>query len=726
MAYLAHCKTVDQIAYISLENPPVNALSLPVRIALWQCIERFAEDPQARCAILHGIGRTFIAGADITEFDHAPEDPWLPELVQKIEDLDKPVIAAIHGAALGGGLEIALACHYRCARSDAKVGFPEVTLGLLPGASGTQRLPRLTGISKALDLMISGKPVAAGEALQHGIIDRLVDGDLLEGATGYARELIQEQAPARRLSQLEVDTSNIDADFFQQYRSSIAKKTRGNFAPEQIIKCVEATATLPYAQALAREAELFAACLHSDQSRALRHLFFAEREVTRVPGLPKDTPVSTIDQVAIIGAGTMGAGIAMNFLATGVPVHLLERDQGALDRGLANIRRNYRSAVDKGRMTAAAMDLCLGYVTGTTRYEDIRDADLVIEAVFENMAVKKEVFATLDRLCKPGAILATNTSALDIDEIARVTSRPGDVIGLHFFAPANIMTLLEIVRGAQTSARSIATAMRMAKNIRKTGVLVDVCFGFVGNRMFLPYLREAELMMLEGVPAERIDRLACGWGMAMGPHAVTDLSGLDVFYRLIEEDQNRPDDPTYFHVCNVLYGMGRYGQKTGAGIYRYTGRNPEPDPEVTSIVRQEAGRLGIDQREISDEEIIERLLCSMINEGARILEEGIAQRPGDIDVIFTHGYGFPRYRGGPMYHADQLGLPHILKTMEKYRRRYGERYWTPSPLLMQLASGGGSFSGNAKGRGMLANNAVHQVSPAASMNSANVRLARER
>ncbi len=719
MAYLVHCKTVDHIAYISMENPPVNALSLPVRIALWRCLERFAEDPQAYCAVLHGIGRTFIAGADITEFDHEPEDPWLPELVQKIEDLDKPVIAAIHGSALGGGLEIALACHYRCALADAKVGFPEVTLGLLPGASGTQRLPRLTGVGKALDMMISGKPIGAREAMQHGIIDRIIDGDLLEGATEYAREIMQEQAPSRKISQLAVDTTNMDAEFFQQYRSSIANKTRGSFAPEQIIKCVEAATTLPYAEALAREAELFAACLQSEQSQALRHLFFAEREVTRVPGLPKDTPVRPIGMVAIIGAGTMGAGIAMNFLATGVPVHLLERDRATLDRGLENIRRNYQSAVDKGRMTAAAMEQCLGLLEGTTSYDDIREADLVIEAVFENMAVKKQVFSALDKICKPGAILATNTSALDINEIARVTSRPGDVIGLHFFAPANIMRLLEIVRAAQTSDQTIATAMHMARNIHKTGVLVGVCFGFVGNRMFLPYLREAELMMLEGVPAERIDQLACDWGMAMGPHAVTDLSGLDVFYRLNEEDHNKPDDPTYFHICNVLYEMGRYGQKTAAGIYKYSGRRPEADPEVARIARQEADRLGIAQREIGDEEVIERLLYSMINEGARILEEGIAQRPGDIDVIFTHGYGFPRYRGGPMFHAEQIGLPHVLEAMEKYRQRYGDRYWTPSHLLMQIAAEGGSFSSYANKRMSLTGNTLHQPSLAASMNSAN-------
>ncbi len=693
MSNIVTYERIDDIALITINNPPVNAMDLQTRKSLSQAIDQLNSDDTAKAAVLICAGRTFIAGADISEFDQLPfKDPWLPEIVQKIEDCTKPVLAAIHGSVLGGGLEIALACHFRCALTTARLGLPEVTLGLLPGASGTQRLPRLAGITKALDMMLSGKPVNAQEAFDNGIVDKLIESNLQEGAIAFAKVILEKQLPIKRLSQIDINKSDVTPELFANYRKQIAKTARGFFAPEQIIKCVEAAAELPYQKALQIENELFLDCLKSDHSKAQRHLYFAEREITRIPDIPKDTHAREIRTVAIIGAGTMGCSIAMNFLNATVPVTLLEVDQAKLDQGLNTIRVNYEGQVKKGRISQERMNRAMGQLSGTTDYADISDVDLVIEAVFENMEIKKEVFEKLDQVCKPGAILASNTSTLDINVIANCTKRPEDVIGLHFFAPANIMPLLEIVRGEKTGKVAVVTALKIARTIHKVGVLVGVCFGFVGNRMFLPYVREAELMMLEGIAPERIDQLACDWGMAMGPHAVTDLSGQDVFFKLNDEWENKPDDPAYFRICKVLYEKGRYGQKTGAGIYKYEGRTAVPDPEVMEIARNEAESLGIEQREISDEEIIERLLYAMINEGALILEEGIALRPGDIDVIFANGYGLPRYRGGPMFYADLIGLKQIYDATNKYRERYGDRYWAPASLLEQLAKEGKTFS----------------------------------
>ena len=680
------------IAVITVDSPPVNALSLPVRRGLAACFTQFAHDAAAKAAVLICAGRTFIAGADITEFDKPIEEPWLPQVVHQIEDLAKPVVAAIHGTALGGGLETALACHYRVAVPSAQLGLPEVSLGLLPGATGTQRLPRLAGVQAALDAMISGRPLPAKAALEKGVIDRLVDGDLEAGAIAYARELLAAGKGPRKIRDIVIDPKSVPEGFFAEYRKSIARDTRGFFAPEQIVKCVEAAVGLPYFEAVARENELFMQCLHSPQSRAQRHLFFAEREVAKIPDVPKDTPLREIKQVAVIGGGTMGGGIAMNFANAGIPVVLKEISKEALDRGLAIIRGNYEGPVKKGKLSQAQMDRCMSLITGTLDYKDVANADLVIEAVFETMAVKKAVFTELDQVCKKGAILASNTSTLDIDEIAAFTKRPEDVIGLHFFAPANVMTLLEIVRGRETAKEVIATAMAIAKTIRKIGVLVRVCFGFVGNRMFFPYVREAQRMILEGVPPERIDRVAYDWGMAMGPNGVCDLSGLDVLDKVNKEWKAKPNDPAYCRLIEVLVAQGRLGQKTGAGIYRYEGRNAVPDPEVAALAKAEAARLGVPQIEISDEEIIERLLYAMVNEGALILEEGIAQRSSDIDVVYCHGYGMPRHRGGPMMYADTVGLDRVLAAIEKYRARYGDLYWTPAPLLVTLAKAGRSFA----------------------------------
>ena len=685
-------EVTDGIAVITIDNPPVNAMSAAVRKGCWEALDRLAADDSARAAVLICAGRTFIAGADITEFDKPIVDPWLPDVVEKFEASEKLVVAAIHVAALGGGLETAMGCHYRCALPTARVGLPEVHLGLLPGATGTQRLPRLAGARKALDMMTSGRQVGAAEALESGIVERLVEGDLRAGAIAYAGELLAGGAPLKRVSQLEIhDAADMDDEFYAEYEQQLARKARGFFAPFQIVKCVRAAVNESYSDAFRTERRLFDECKESTHSQAQRHLFFAEREVAKIPDVPKTTPVREINSVAIIGAGTMGGGIAMNFVNAGMPVTVLEVDRAGLERGLGVIRKNYGAAVDKGRMTEAQLEQAMGMITPTTDYADLAGADLVIEAVFENMDIKKQVFTRLDEVCKQGAILASNTSSLDLNEIATVTGRPQDVIGMHFFAPANIMKLLEVVRGEQTAADVIATAMAIAKKIRKVGVLVGVCFGFVGNRMFFPYIREAQMMMLEGIPPERVDQVAFDWGMAMGPHAVMDLSGLDVFYKLNNEWRGRPDDPVYCRMINVLTEMGRLGQKTGAGTFRYEGRKAVPDPEVMELARREAQALGVRQIEVSDEEIVERLLFSMVNEGARVLEEGIAIRPGDIDVIFVNGYGMPRYRGGPMKYADMAGLDNVLAAVEKYRARYGDLWWTPAQLLEQLARSGSSF-----------------------------------
>jgi len=680
-----------EIAVITVDNPPVNALSLPVRRGLADAFTRFEKDGEAKAAVLICAGRTFIAGADITEFDKPIEEPWLPKVVHQMEACDKVIVAAIHGTALGGGFETAMGCHYRCAVESAKAGLPEVLLGLLAGATGTQRLPRLIGVKDALDVMISGKPMPARVAHERGAVDELIDGDLREGAIAYARRLVAENAPAKRIRDIVIDPASIPAGFFDEYRKGMARRTRGFLAPEQIVKCVEAAVSMSYDESVEVENKLFMECMGSTHSKAQRHLFFADREISKIPDVPKGTPVRQIEKVAIVGGGTMGGGIAMNFVNVGIPVILKEVNQEALDRGLGIIRGNYDVVVKKGRMTEEQLEKNMSMIEGSLDYDDLANVDIVIEAVFENMALKKEIFGTLDKVCKPGAILASNTSTLDIDEIAAATNRPEDVIGLHFFAPANVMTLLEIVRGDKTAKDVIATSMQLAKTIRKVAVLVGCCFGFVANRMFFPYVREAQLMILEGVAPERIDQVAFDWGMAMGPNGVSDLSGLDVLEKVRNEWTERPDDPVFFRMITKLVEQGRLGQKSSAGIYNYEGRKAVPDKAVSELATQEAAALGVAQIEVSDEEIIERLFYSMINEGALILEEGIALRPGDINVVYANGYGMARYRGGPMFYADTVGLKNVRDAMLKYKERYGDLYWTPAPLLDKLADAGKTF-----------------------------------
>ncbi|MGE0384787.1 MAG: 3-hydroxyacyl-CoA dehydrogenase NAD-binding domain-containing protein [Gammaproteobacteria bacterium] len=683
----------NDIAVITIDNPPVNAASLPVRRGLMQAFALARDDARARAVVLACGGRTFVAGADIAEFDQPTQDPWLPAVVDFIEASAKPVVAAIHGTALGGGFELAMACHYRIALESARLGLPEVTLGLLPGAQGTQRLPRLVGVHAALEIMIGGRPMSAPDAHGKGAVDRVVAADLPAAAIDYARELAAAGAAPRRLSAEPVARGGHDAAFFAEYRKSMLRETRGQFAPERIVRCVEAAVNLGFAEGCAVEGAMFDECLASPHSKALRHLFFAERECGKVPGIGKDVRRRPIARVGVVGAGTMGGGIAMCFVNAGIPVTLVETSAEALGRGLRTVRGNYEMSMQRGRMTAIDVDRRMELMRGTLDYAELAGVDLVVEAAFENMAVKQDVFRRLDAACKPGAILATNTSSLDVDRIAAATRRPQDVIGMHFFSPANVMTLLEVVRGRESADDVIATTMDIARTIGKIAVLSRVCFGFIGNRMFFPYTREAQRMLLEGVAPERIDRVAYDWGMAMGPHGVADLSGLDVFRKLYQEWEHKPADPGFCRVMMRLADEGRLGQKTRAGIFAYPdGRKATPDPAVAAIAREEAQRLGVAPHEASDDEIVERLFLAMINEGARILEEGVALRPGDIDVIYVNGYGFPRWRGGPMHHADRLGLPAVLDGILKYRARYGEESWTPAPLIERLARDGRGFA----------------------------------
>ena len=679
------------VAVIIVDNPPVNALSQPVRDGLLRAIVEADSDDDCKAVVIACSGRTFIAGADIKEFGKAPIEPFLPDVITRIEACEKPVIAAIHGTALGGGFEVALACHYRIALDTASIGLPEVHLGLLPGASGTQRLPRLVGAERAMDIMLSGTPVKASAALELGAIDRVThEEDLVAEAIAFAEECA-EKGP-RRICDMEVP--HVDPSVFDARRKQIAAKTRGLISPERIIRCVELTTTTSFEEGLASERELFLECMASPQSAGLRHAFFAERQVGKVSGIGKDIRGRDLKSAAIIGAGTMGAGIAYNCLSSGFDVTLLDNNEDGLARGVKTIEGLYVGGVDRGKISESDMHKGLERLSSSQSYEDIADVDIVIEAVFESMAIKKEVFSALDKVMKSGAILATNTSTLSVDEIAAATTRPQDVIGLHFFSPAHIMRLLEIVRGAETRDDVIVSSLSLAKNLRKIGVVVGNCFGFVGNRMLYSYGRENQLMLLEGAAPEYIDRVLFDWGMAMGPNAVGDLAGLDVGYKVRQERTDLPDDPRFYRIADALAEMGRYGQKTGKGMYLYEkgSRKPIADPEVAALIREEAARLDVEQRDISEQEIIQRCIYGLVVEGARILEEGIALRSGDIDVVWMNGYGFPRYRGGPMHYADSIGLDSVHATVCEFRDRFGSMYWEPPVLLKELAKSGGKFA----------------------------------
>ncbi len=682
---------LGDVSVITIDNPPVNALSHAVRKGLVECIEAACDDKETQAILLHCAGRTFIAGADIREFGLPAKTPLLPDVVTIIEAAQKPVVAAIHGTALGGGLEVAMACHYRIAQDDAVVGLPEVKLGLLPGATGTQRLPRLIGAERALELMLSGESISAAAARDAGLLDEETDSnDLPAAAIAFARARIA--AGPRRVRDMVVDA--VDPGVFAAARETIARKARGLLSPELIIRCVEQAVEKSFDDGCRAEREYFRQCMDSPQSHALRHAFFAEREAAKVPGIDKDTRRRNIRHIAVLGAGTMGAGIAYACLAAGYTVHLLDNDATALERGAESVSRLLNSGAERGKLSAIFVQDCLQRFAKGDDYGDIRNADLVIEAVVESMAIKHEVFVKLDSICKPGAILASNTSTLDLDRIAAATSRPADVIGLHFFSPAHIMRLLEIVRSARTADDVIATALGFARSLGKIGVVVGNCFGFVGNRMLYSYGRENQLLLLEGAAPERIDRVLCDWGMAMGPNAVGDLAGLDVGYRIRRERSDLPDDPRFYRVADMLAEQGRYGQKTGKGMYRYESgsRTPTPDPEVRDMIRSEAERLGVTQRAITDQEIVDRCIYGLVIEGARILQEGVATRSSDIDVIWINGYGFPRHRGGPMHFADATGLAQVLETIAQFRERFGPMYWEPPELLCKLAADNSCFT----------------------------------
>jgi len=681
----------DNIALISIDSPPVNALSHAVRDGLMRFIEQADADSEVNAIVIICDGRTFIAGADIREFDMPPQAPHLPDIVDRIDACETPVVAAIHGTALGGGLEVAMGCHYRIALASAKLGLPEVLLGLLPGASGTQRLPRLVGAEMALNMMLSGKPIGAKAALDAGLIDHVVTTDDLAGAALEFAATAIDKGP-RHVRDLPV--AEVADDLFDKSRISIAKKARGLFSPDRIIRCVELSTQVGYDEGCKAERELFMECKDSPQSAGLRHAFFAERTVNKVPGISKETKVINIDKVAVLGAGTMGAGIAYSCLNAGYNVHLLDNNEEGLERGRATIHKLFAGGIARGKISEEKMLETLERLSLSADYDDVSDADLVIEAVFENMAIKKDVFGKLDKVCKQGAILASNTSTLDVDEIAAATNRPQDVIGLHFFSPAHIMRLLEIIRGKETSAEVIATSLRLTKTLGKIGVVVGNCFGFVGNRMLYSYGRENQFLLLEGAPPEQIDKVLYDWGMAMGPNAVGDLAGLDVGYKARQERTDLPDDPRFYRIADMLAQLGRYGQKTGKGMYIYEegSRQPTPDPQVQIMIDKESRALGIERRDIGAEEIIERCIYGLINEGARILGEGIALRASDIDVIWTNGYGFPRHRGGPMHYADTVGLEKIYARICEFRDQFGAEFWEPSELLAKLAGNGGSFA----------------------------------
>lgn len=691
-------QVIGEVALLEVDNPPVNALSPGVPDAIVAALDRAERDASVRAIVFKGAGKTFVAGADISSLEQAA---WgeasaacdLHDLLARIEDCPKPVVMAIHGTALGGGLELAMAGHFRVASRDAILGQPEVNLGIIPGAEGTQRLPRLVGIGKALDMCVTGKPIKAPEALEAGLIDAIAEGDLTTDAMAFARSTAGPGAAVKTRDRHDrLGTPGENAPLFAAARELAARTKRRQIAPLKVVDAIEAAAILPFDEGRRRERELFFECVATEQAKALIHLFFAERAVSKVRGVSKDVVPQPIASVAIVGAGTMGGGIAMACANAGLAVTLKETAQAALDAGIARIERNYESSVKRGRMTADAVRERMARIRPQLTYDGFAEADLVIEAVFENLGLKKQIFHEIDGVAKRSAVLATNTSTLDIDAVAGATARPEQVIGLHFFSPANVMRLLEVVRGKATGDGLIATALGFARRIGKVPVVVGNCFGFVGNRMMFPYMYEAQFIVEEGATPEQVDRALTDFGMAMGIFAVDDMAGIDVAWHVRQEfgAPGGAGGRTPL-VADKLYALGRYGQKTGAGWYRYDeNRKPAPDPVVIDLIRSSAAAAGIAQRTFTDEEIVERCVLALVNEGARILEEGFAQRASDIDVIYANGYGFPAWRGGPMFHADRVGLDKVHASVERFHRALGDR-WRPATLLSRLAASGGTF-----------------------------------
>jgi len=711
MADLVRYHVTDRVAVITIDNPPVNALSPAVWEGIDQAVQRAVADPAADAIVLIGAGTTFIAGADIKVFDtlKTKDDSFKRSagthaLLRRMEDATKPLVAAIHGNALGGGLEVAQACHFRVAAKDARVGQPEVLLGIIPGAGGTQRLPRLAGAKMALEMCTDGKPVSAAKALAAGILDLIVPeregfsraDDLLVGAIAFATSKAAAREIRKSRDVPNADTASAAHDAIGAIRASLNKTARGMRAPFAAVEAIEAGIQSGFDAGSERERELFAQCVVSNESKALRHLFFAERDVAKVPDIPKDTPTREIKRAAVVGAGTMGGGIAMNYANAGIPVLLKEVDQAALDRGLATIRRNYDVTMSKGKMTREQVEKTMALITATTTYDGFDQVDIVTEAVFENIDLKKQTFAELGRVTRPDCILASNSSTLDIDQFAQASGRPPQVLGHHYFSPANVMKLLEIVRGRETSKDVIATSLKLAKRLGKVGVVVGNCFGFVANRMLAYYMREAYLLLEEGASVEQIDRVLTNFGLPVGPFGMQDIAGIDVGARirqyLASIGKSRAEGPQSA-VPDRLYAMGRYGQKTGAGWYKYDApgsRNRTPDPLIDEIAADEAAKRGITRRAVDDDEIIARITTALANEGARALQDGFATRAGDIDIIYAYGFGFPRHTGGPMFYAETIGLDKVLARVKEYRSRFGD-YWEPAPLLERLVADGRGF-----------------------------------
>jgi len=691
------------VGVITINNPPVNALAKDVRISIAELIDLAQTDKLIKAIVICGAGRNFCGGADIREFNtpNRAVRPMTRHLMNLVEESDKPVVAAIHGPTLGGGLELAMGCHYRIVDSEAKLGLPEVHRGVVPGAGGTQRLPRLVGFRKGLEMITSGTPVDAATALEIGLVDRIVtDADLVARAIAYASKLVEQNVVPRRTSEIEIDLNLKEGEaVVAEVRARLEKSARGMEAPFRCLESVANTLTMSFRDGWAREAEISEEAVASDESRSLVHSFFAERQTSKIPDIPADIPRRKIEKVAILGAGTMGGGIAMSFANAGMDVTVIEASQDNLDKGLARIEGNYDVTRKRGRLTDEEMAARMACISGSVDMAAVSEADLVIEAVFEEMEVKKSVFTELDRLAKDGAILATNTSTLDVDAIAAITKRPEDVLGLHFFSPANVMTLLEVVRAEKTSKDIIATVLDLSKKLGKTGVVVGVCDGFVGNRMLAPYFRQCDFLVEEGALPQDVDRVIETFGFRMGPFRVYDLAGLDISWAIEKRRaETRPAEERFSPLLGRICDLGRYGQKTGAGWYKYEdGRTAVPDPLIETMLTERSAEMGINRRDISDEEILQRCIYSLINEGAKILEEDLAIRASDIDVIWQHGYGFPRWRGGPMFYADTVGLAEVVKTLDHFHAEWGDK-WEPTALLRELADSGSSFKEWDKGR----------------------------
>jgi len=682
------------IAVITMNNPPVNGLGHATRSGIFDGLKKALADSAVKAVVITGAGKAFSGGADIKEFNTPKTfaEPNLLTVIAAIEAADKPVVAAIHSVAMGGGLELALGCHYRVASPGAQIALPEVKLGLLPGAGGTQRLPRVIGVENALTMIVTGNPVPSERLAGAKLFDRMIEGDLMAGAIAFAGE-IDERRPLPKVRDIRIDLPDREA-FFQLARKTVGAASKHFPAPLKCVDCVEAAVTMPFEEGMKVERENFLALVQTTESKALRHYFFGERAAAKIPDVPEETPKRPIKSAAVIGAGTMGGGIAMNFANAGIPVVVLEVNQEALDKGLGTVRRNYESSLKKGRLTPEKFEQRTGLIRGTLSYDEIQNADIVIEAVFEEMSIKEIVFRKLDEVMKPGAILASNTSTLDVNRIAGFTGRPQDVIGTHFFSPANIMRLLEIVRGAKTGKDVLATTMALAKKIKKIGVVSGVCDGFIGNRMIEQYARQAGFLLEEGCLPEQMDKAMEEFGFAMGPFRMGDLAGNDIGWYIRKRRYAEHPDVVYSKTADLLCEMGRFGQKTGAGWYDYKpgDRTPYPSQRVNDMIVNHSREIGVERREISDQEIVERLVYAMVNEAAYLLAEGIAQRASDVDIIYLTGYGFPMHRGGPMFYADTVGLSNVVATMEKYAGGRHGKFWKPAPLLVKLAAEGKTFN----------------------------------